>query len=501
MRYGCALFLPAVVIMAGSAIAQSPPSDVVKTEARSRFDRGLSLFEDGDNTGALAEFKRAYELIPNPVVLYNIGLVYAAMNRPAEATDALQKLLKEPGTLSADHTARAKQTLAEQVARVAEIEVTSNVPASIEVDNVEVAKTPISAPMRVAGGSHIVGAIAPGYTPQRKEVTVAGGAKNSVTFELNRLEGTLAHITVKSHLPAADVLVDGELAGHTPLASSLTVPPGTRRIELRRRGYQTARQDLTLGDGASAEVSLDAEEDKSAMVELGGELKLVVSEPEALVTVDGKSRGVYATPLRLAGGVHRLLVERGGFRPLERDVTVDTGRTTTLPITLEPTPETRQIYVDHAVSQRTWSLIGIVGGVALAGAGVGYLVVNSSSKNDAQAEYDAKVAHFNAVKDDPSGMGVCALRTSMGDADACNRDINQANDRLNSAKTRNVVGYVGIGVGGAAAALGLFWLTTGDNPHKYDRKPAATGDLARATITPVFRLTDRDGMVGLVGTF
>src|SRR5258708_5582774 len=227
MRHGCALFLPAVVVLAGSAVAQSTPLDAVKTEARSRFDRGLSLFEDGDNAGALAEFKRAYELIPNPVVLYNIGLVYAAMNRPAEATDALQKLLKEPGSLPADHTARAKHTLAEQSARVAEIAVTSSVPASIEVDNVEVAKTPITAPLRVAGGSHIVGAIAPGYTPLRKEVTVAGGAKNSVSFELTRLEGTLAHVTLKSHLPAADVLVDGELVGHTPPARPLPVPPRT----------------------------------------------------------------------------------------------------------------------------------------------------------------------------------------------------------------------------------------------------------------------------------
>jgi hypothetical protein len=499
MRYGCAFFIPAAIVVAGAAVAQSSPSDV-KTEARSRFDRGLSLFEDGDNTGALAEFKRAYELIPNPVVLFNIGLTYAAMNRPAEATDALQKLLKDPGSLSQDHIARAKQALSDQIARVAEIAVTSNVPASVEVDNVEMAKTPISAPLRVAGGSHIVGAVAAGYTPQRKEVTVAGGAKSSVTFELTRLEGTLAHITVKSHLPAADVVVDGEVAGHTPLASSLTVPPGTRRVELRRRGYQTARQDLTLGDGASGEVSLDAEEDKSAMIEVGGELKLIVSESEALVTIDGKSRGLYAAPLRLASGVHRLLVERGGFRPLERDVSVDAGQTTTLPVTLEPTPETRQIYVDHAVSQRTWAWIGIVGGVALAGGGAGYLALNSSSKKDAQAELDAMLAYRDANVGNINGMGVCALRRTEGDLDACNRLVNTAGDRLDSAKSRDIIGYVGIGVGGVAAGLGLFWLVSGDNPHKYDRKPAGAGEMSRF-VTPVFSISQRGSTLGLAGTF
>ena len=32
------------------------------------------------------------------------------------------------------------------------------------------------APLRVAGGVHVVGAVASGYVPTRKEVTVAGGA-------------------------------------------------------------------------------------------------------------------------------------------------------------------------------------------------------------------------------------------------------------------------------------------------------------------------------------
>jgi hypothetical protein len=486
-------FVPTVASAQG-APTQGAPTQTVKVEARARFDRGLSLFEDGDNAGALAEFKRAYELIPNPVVLFNIGLTYAAMNRPAEATDALQKLLKEPGSLSPDHLARAKQTLAEQEARVAEVTVTSSVPASIEIDNVQVAKTPLTAPLRIAGGSHIVGAVAPGYTPQRKELTVAGGSKGSVAFELPRMEGTLAHLTFKSHLPGADVMVDGELAGRTPLASSLTVAPGTHKIELKRKGYQPARQDLTLGDGASGEVSLDAEEDKSAMIEVGGDLKLAPSESEALVTIDGKSRGVYTTPLRLAGGVHRLLVERGGFRSIERDINVETGTATTVPIVFEPTPETRQIYVNHATSTRTWAWVGIAGGVALAGAGLGYVALNASSKSDAQNELNAKVKQLNEK------TGVCDTASVNGDYEKCNREVQDAQDRVNGAKTRDVVGFVGASVGGAVAVLGLFWLITGDDPHKYDRKPTGSQEMSR-TIVPAFSALPGGGFASVSGTF
>src|SRR5262245_50325989 len=81
--------------------------DAAKAEARQRFDRGLGLFNDGDNAGALAEFKRAYELIPNKLVLFNIGAVYAAMSRPVEAVDALEKLVADPGGVDAQRLGQA----------------------------------------------------------------------------------------------------------------------------------------------------------------------------------------------------------------------------------------------------------------------------------------------------------------------------------------------------------------------------------------------------------
>src|SRR4051812_17464877 len=110
-------------VAARDSRAEAPPASAAKAEARDRFDRGLKLFNEGDNAGALAEFARAYELIANPLVLYNIGLVYAAMNRPAEATDALDRVLKDPASLSQERLTRAKQTRDEQAARVAELSI------------------------------------------------------------------------------------------------------------------------------------------------------------------------------------------------------------------------------------------------------------------------------------------------------------------------------------------------------------------------------------------
>jgi tetratricopeptide (TPR) repeat protein len=475
-----------------AAFAQSKPAPDAKAEARSRFDGGLALFEEGNNTAALAEFQRAYDLIPNPVVLFNIGLVYAAMNRPAEASEALQKVVKEPAGLAPDVVARANQALSQQLGRIAEIAITCNVPATIELDNVETAKAPLAGPLKLAGGSHIVGAIAPGYTPQRKQVTVAGGAKTSLEFNLTPMEGRLAHLSLKSRLPGADVMLDGELVGRTPLTSSLTLMPGSHKVELARSGYRTARTELTLGDGASGEIALEPEEDRAEVARIGGDLKLAITETEALITLDGTPRGPYTASLRLAPGTHHLLVERGGFRPNERDVDVGAGQTTVVSIALDPTPEMRELYVGRARSQRTWSWIGIGGGLALAGGGTGFLVYNSSAKTDARADYDAAVGRLRREE------GVCDTRGTSGDAKACNDAVLAAQDKLDSAKGRDVIGYIGIGVGAAVTGLGLYFLLTGDNPSKYDKKPQTD---VLGSLTPRFAVGPGSAALAVSGIF
>src|SRR3954467_1999081 len=85
------------------------PDATAKADAAKRFDRGLTLFDEGDNAGALAEFKQVYATLPNPAVLYNIGLVYAAMFRPVDAVDALKQVVNDSRLSPAQHE-RAQNT-------------------------------------------------------------------------------------------------------------------------------------------------------------------------------------------------------------------------------------------------------------------------------------------------------------------------------------------------------------------------------------------------------
>jgi PEGA domain len=237
---------------------------------------------------------------------------------------------------------------------------------------------------------------------------------------------------------------------------------------------------------------LEPEEDRAEVSRIGGDLKLVITETDALVTLDGTARGPYTTSLRVAPGPHHLLIERGGFRPSERDVDVTAGQTTVVPIVLDPTPEMRELYVGRARSQRTWSWISIGAGVLVAGGSAGLLVYDASAREDARADLDAAFGRLERKE------GVCNTGGLQGDVDACNAPIFDAQDRIDSTKQRDIIGYVGLGVGAAATGLGLYFLLSGDNPNKYDKKPQT--DIV-GSLTPRFGVGPNGGSFALQGAF
>lgn len=446
------------------------PDATAKADAAKRFDRGLSLFNEGDNAGALAEFKQVYATLPNPVVLYNIGLVYAAMGRPVDAVDALKQVVNDT-TLSAAQHERAQSTLTDQEARIGRLSITS-VPAGarITVDNVDVATTPLTAPLRVSAGSHVVGAVAEGYALARKEVVVAGNADAQLSFQLVRLEATRdANLTVRSRLAGAEVFVNGKSAGKTPLSTSLAVPPGHVNVELRRPGYVTAKAQLDITEGATGEVSLDPSIDSKALATEGVFFSVDVGRKNAELFVDQEHLGPYSGPVRLPKGPHRVRVEAAGFLPFERDVSLEGGKDNVLQGKLEPTPETRAAHDANVSLHRTWGFIGIGAGTLIAGGGLAFLLINSGPKDDARKELE----EANAAQASGDVPPHCNLfSTPVNSVGECQAYVDDKQSAYDSAKTKDVIGYVGIGVGAAALATGVIVLLTGESANEYAALPA-----------------------------
>jgi hypothetical protein len=480
------------------ALAQAAPDERTRQEARERFDRGLRLFNQGDNAGALAEFLKAQELAGHPLVLYNIGLVHTAMRNPVAAVQAFDRLLQSPGSLDAQRieTARAKRD--EQVALIGEIQVTVNVQgAQIEVNNLPVARSPAAEPIRVASGQHLVAVVAPGYMPARREVSVAGKTRVKADFVLEPAKGRLAQIAVKANLPDADVLVDGVLAGKTPLPTPLTVAPGMHTLEVRRPGYQTVKRSINVGEGTSGAIDAQLLVDSSQMASEGGNLVLAFSEPDAVLFIDGEARGAYAGPIQLPHGRHRLRVERAEFLPFERDVTVDKGTHTQVAVDLLPTPEKRAKYRSGAVTQRTLAWIGVGAGAALAGAGTVFLLVNQSEKNEKSDAYDEAFARYD------TGDCRASLDSDVRRANGCTPGTEEVQirlDSLESARDRDLWGWIGVGAGAALLTTGVIIHVIRDDPDRYE--PREESDLfARAEWTPTVWGDQNGAGLGVIGSF
>ncbi|HTQ04391.1 MAG TPA: PEGA domain-containing protein [Polyangiaceae bacterium] len=450
----------AVLGAAGGARAQA--SDSVRTEAREHFDRGLRLFNQQDNEGALAEFQRAYELVPHPMVLYNIGLVLSAAGRSVQAVDTFDKLLANPAGLDAGRLGRAKDERARQAALIGEVTVTSPVEGAIvELDGFQVGKTPLAAPLRIGSGTHVLAMSAPGYAPMQKQITVVGLAKDTVAFELQPSDTQPAHLTLRTMLNDCDVLVDDHAVGKTPLAASLAIPAGNHVIEVRRPGYVSAKQNVSLGAGSSGELGLEPALDPSALDREGGFLALAISEKESTTFVDGQPRGVYTTPLHLPRGVHWLRVEHAGFFPFERKVDVPQGSSKTVSVDMIPTPEARSAYRSRTVSQRTWGYIATGVGAALTAGGITYLVINKNQQSDKKAAFERQVARFNPGGDcDQSGEPAadCAVAYKLALSD------------LSDATANEKYGWIAGGVGVAALGLGIVVLLVNDDPNRYEPK-------------------------------
>lgn len=471
MRASLASLVGILLTVSIASTAHAQPAGATRGEAAERFDRALRLVNAGDLSGALAEFQRAYSLQPASVVMYNVGLVYAALNRPVEAVRALQKATSAPDDpLKPDNAGHARDVMREQSDKIGQVELTTNAKEGVvEVDNVELAKLPVTGPIDIAVGPHVIGVVSPGYAPARREVLVAGRAKVDVHFEMVAIEGLLAHIAVACRVPAADVLVDGERVGKTPLEATITVAPGAHQVEVRRAGYTAAPRAITLQDGARADVALDPVVDKAALAREGGWLDVRASESQAVVTIDGQEMGLVTGPIQYPAGPHRLHVERGGFLAAERDVVIPLGATSTIPIVFEPTPDTRAHYVSSAQSRRTWSWVTLGAGVALAAGGVAFALIENGQIPDAQSTLDA--VNFDWT---PRLGRVCDHTQALTDDQiaSCAARLNDATNKINDLKTGRTVGWVAAGVGGAVAITGLVLLLTGDDPHRFDEKPS-----------------------------
>jgi hypothetical protein len=426
-------------------LCAAPPN-----EAAESFERGLKLYTVGDKAGALLAFQRAYALKPTVRILYNIAMTWTALDAPEKAVEAFDQVLEKSEQLTPELLERAKKARAEQAARLGELVIELPVEnATVEVNSVTVGKTPLQKPVRVRAGKALVSATAPRHAPIRVEAVVPAGAQVAVPLKLTQIEQPLAHVRVASRTPGADVLIDGERVGTTPLSSTVAVTAGEHKVTLVREGYAPKQQALKLGEDDLADVRLDLEADPQFVNEQGATLDLGFSETQALVSVDGAAGRKYEGPFRVAPGAHRLVFERDGFYPVTRDLVAPALSQVSMDVVFDPIPKTLAELEASSSQRRLLGVAGLgAGGLVVAGS-IGYLVYNLL----ASAELEQRIRTLSAScgSDCPSVLAALA--------------------ELDNARNLRLISYVGMPLGALFVAAGAFALLTAPDPKKYDRAP------------------------------
>jgi hypothetical protein len=481
------LLLAGLVLGVAPAVHAQAVSDEDRAAAKERFARGVERMEAEDWAGAVVELERAYQIAPYPVILFNLGIAYEKLDRPLEAVEAMTKVVDDPGNLKPERIETAKKTITEQKKRIGrlalEIEPAG---ADVRLDGIDIGKSPIDKVTSLRAGTHYLEVLKAGFAPLRREVVVKGQEELRVKVVLETTELAFAQLWIKSPLPAAEIWLDGQRIGVTPLAQSVPVLPGNHTVELRRPGYQTATKSLDLGPGATGEVKLDPEPDESAVAREGGLLLLASDAPEDLVIeIDGRRRGVYTGAIALAVGTHEVRVERAGFLPITLQVWIVKGDRITREVVMDPTPETVAAHNGDVALFRGlgWTFTAL-GALALGG-GVGFTVYNENRISDLDAAFQPKLA-----SDQP-----CDSRSVNYQEQAC---IEEAT-AIDNARGRRPISYALFIGGGVSLVTGVILLIAGPDADEF--LPDTEGEVDELAVVPALAPLPGGGLIGVTGRF
>lgn len=445
-------------VTSNQALAQS---DDEIAQARQHFGRGVELFQEGDYEAALADFTQAYELAPHYALLYNVGLVHAHLHRYPEAVSNLRRYLDQGGAeIDAGRRSEVERELRRLSGLVGQIslDIGEVADATIYIDGVEVATTPLEGPLNVAAGRRRVEVRAEGHLPFRREVIIAGGVEVDVRATLVEASPQSGAIIVALDVPGATISLDGEVVGTTPLEEPIVASPGRHVIEATRAGYRDAGRvvEVELGEFQNVELQLTPLDELPA--EVASQLELEISEPDTEVFIDGAPHEGGPLP----AGQHLVEIRRAGFRSWWAEVELEAGDRTTLEAELRPTQAYLERYQRRARRWRLAASLTLGVGVALLGTNLGLYLWNRSRHLDWVTEYAFLVK--DALEQPPT----------LDETESRER-YDQAEELGHELETWSTVMWAILGVGIAALGTGVALFATGPNPRRYIQFSAAPG--------------------------
>lgn len=216
-------------------LVRAAPSAQLAESAAAHFEKGVELYREGSLDAALVEFERAYELIPDYRLLFNLAQIQAERHDYAAALGCFEKYLQAGAAqIPEARRAEAQQQIDKLRTRVAYLRVESNVEgAQLFINDSPVTALALSQPVAINPGVSNVRLEKAGYLPTVHALKVASGERPRLSLPL---------------VAASDRAPDGARAGSanlTPfwISSGATAVFGVATLALGLTA-RSANQDL-----------------------------------------------------------------------------------------------------------------------------------------------------------------------------------------------------------------------------------------------------------------
>jgi formylglycine-generating enzyme required for sulfatase activity len=198
--------------------------------------------------------------------------------------------------------------------------------AEVLVDGSVIGYTPLS-PTELEAGNYELSIVAQRYLPDVQTVEIQGmDIRQSIEVTLKPGWGTLQ---IESEPEGADVLLNGEVVGQTPLK---TEPMrGNYRMELRKEGWQP------ILDNVKIELGVTLTMPQFEFRKVDGKLELTSEPSGARVMLNNEFRGYTPITLNIISEEdHQLSLSKSGFVTALRSIRVERDKPKIVDIPLEP---------------------------------------------------------------------------------------------------------------------------------------------------------------------
>lgn len=182
------------LLLVGALLCATPgfaQDEAAKAQARAQFNRGIEQYAASQYDEALESFQEAYRLSPHPLVRVNMANCYDRLGKPVEALFHFERFIRETAGDSARAAQRAEVESAIRRLKHSVGELTVRVipdGARVRIDETEEQHSPISEPIVLAAGDHVVKVEHEGFVTTERHLRIHGGVPETLNISLDREE-------------------------------------------------------------------------------------------------------------------------------------------------------------------------------------------------------------------------------------------------------------------------------------------------------------------------